>query len=122
MSTLAKERCTPCHEGEPAIDEREKSERLGKLPGWEIVRKSGVPTLERSFIFEDFKQAMDFAMRVGEEAEEQDHHPSLTVDWGRVTVRWSTHKIKDLHRNDFIMAAKTDELYAGRFAPTGRER
>jgi 4a-hydroxytetrahydrobiopterin dehydratase len=67
--------------------------------------------LEKSFKFENFTQAMAFASRVAQAAEAEDHHPALLTEWGRVTVTWWTHRIKGLHRNDFIMAAKTDELF-----------
>lgn len=73
--------------------------------------REGIPRLERAFRFPDFAGAMDFARRVGAAAEAADHHPSLLVEWGRVTVSWWTHKIRGLHRNDFVMAAKTDALY-----------
>jgi 4a-hydroxytetrahydrobiopterin dehydratase len=59
---------------------------------------------------------LEFTKKVGELAEEEGHHPALLTEWGRTTVTWSTHKIKGLHRNDLIMAAKTDELYQ----PIGR--
>ncbi len=84
---------------------------LRDLPGWEVREREGISRLERVFRFPDFAGAMEFARRVGDAAEAEDHHPSLLVEWGRVTVSWWTHKIRGLHRNDFIMAAKTDALY-----------
>ena len=75
--------------------------------------RDGIPTLERVFGFGDFAAAMEFTNRVGEIAEEQGHHPALLTEWGRVTVRWWTHKIRNLHVNDFVMAAKTDEVCGG---------
>jgi 4a-hydroxytetrahydrobiopterin dehydratase len=65
------------------------------------------------FTFGNFAQALDYTNRVGTLAEEAGHHPALLVEWGKVTVSWWTHKIKGLHRNDFIMAARSDEAYAG---------
>ena len=65
------------------------------------------------FQFDDFAQALDFTNRVGAIAEDQGHHPALLTEWGRVTVAWWTHKIRGLHRNDFVMAARTDEVAAG---------
>ncbi len=67
--------------------------------------------LRRLFHFDTFAQALEFTTKVGELAEEEGHHPALLTEWGRATVMWWTHKIKGLHRNDFIMAAKTDALY-----------
>jgi 4a-hydroxytetrahydrobiopterin dehydratase len=80
------------------------------LPGWSIEEHDGVMQLEKAFRFDDFVQALVFTNKVGELAEKEGHHPRLVTEWGRVAVTWWTHKIKGLHRNDFIMAAKTDEL------------
>jgi 4a-hydroxytetrahydrobiopterin dehydratase len=74
------------------------------------VERKGTKRLERTFKFENFAQALSFTNKVGEQAEEEGHHPALLTEWGKVTVTWWTHKIGGLHRNDFIMAAKTDEL------------
>jgi 4a-hydroxytetrahydrobiopterin dehydratase len=63
-------------------------------------------------VYKNFVEALHFTNKVGELAETEGHHPSLLTEWGKVTVTWWTHKINGLHRNDFIMAAKTDELYA----------
>jgi len=82
-----------------------------EVPDWTVVEKDGIPRLERQFKLKNFAQALEFTNRVGEIAEAEDHHPALLTEWGRVTVTWWTHKIKGLHRNDFIMAAKTDDLY-----------
>jgi 4a-hydroxytetrahydrobiopterin dehydratase len=68
--------------------------------------------LERTYRFGNFMEALAFTKRVGLLAEEEGHHPSLLTEWGRVRVTWTTHKIHGLHRNDFIMAARTDELFA----------
>ena len=62
-------------------------------------------------MFGNFVDALAFTNRVGQIAEEEDHHPALLTEWGKVTVSWWTHKIRGLHRNDLIMGAKTDELY-----------
>ena len=81
------------------------------MPEWQIVEQDGVKRLKRVFKFDDFAKALAFTNRVGEIAEEEDHHPVLVTEWGRVTVTWWTHKIGGLHRNDFVMAAKTDRQY-----------
>ncbi|MGH9933946.1 MAG: 4a-hydroxytetrahydrobiopterin dehydratase, partial [Nitrososphaerales archaeon] len=73
--------------------------------------KDGIKRLERVFKFDNFAKSLEFAIKVGELAEAEGHHPALLVEWGRVTVQWWTHKIKGMHRNDFIMAAKTDKLH-----------
>jgi 4a-hydroxytetrahydrobiopterin dehydratase len=66
--------------------------------------------LEKVYAFPDFAKALAFTNRVGELAESENHHPAILTEWGRVTITWWTHKIKGLHRNDFIMAARTDEI------------
>jgi 4a-hydroxytetrahydrobiopterin dehydratase len=82
-----------------------------QIPEWNLVDVNGVKHLEREFKFKDFKKALAFTNQVGRIAEEQDHHPTLKTEWGNVTVTWWTHIVNGLHINDFIMAAKTDELY-----------
>jgi 4a-hydroxytetrahydrobiopterin dehydratase len=81
-----------------------------QVPDW-AIQHDGIKRLEREFKFRNFAEALLFTNKVGRLAETEDHHPSLLTEWGRVTVTWWTHKIKGLHRNDFIMAAKTDRLY-----------
>lgn len=92
----------------------EKIEELRKdLPGWQVVEVDGVKRLQRRFDFPDFETAIRFTNQVGEMAEEVDHHSELVTTWGKVEVRWWTHIIQGLHKNDFIMAARTDRLFAG---------
>jgi 4a-hydroxytetrahydrobiopterin dehydratase len=82
-----------------------------QVPDWQTIQRDDIERLERQFKFKDFAKALAFTNKVGQLAEAEDHHPSLLTEWGRVTVTWWTHKIKGLHENDFIMAAKTDQLY-----------
>ena len=114
MSELSEMKCTACRGGEPTLTETEIGELLPRVPGWQLVEREGVKRLERVFGFRNFAEALAFTNRVGEQAEEEGHHPALLTEWGRVTITWWTHKIGGLHRNDFIMAAKTDELYGER--------
>jgi 4a-hydroxytetrahydrobiopterin dehydratase len=78
------------------------------VPDWQIIERDGIKRLERTF--KNFAQAVAFTNKVAEIAEAEGHHPAILTEWGKVTVTWWTHKIKGLHRNDFIMAAKTDQL------------
>ena len=110
MSPLVENRCIPCRGGDPPLSEAEIDELHPEVPEWRIVELDGIPRLERSFRFKNFTGALTFTNRVGAIAEEEDHHPALLTEWGRVTVTWWTRIIKGLHRNDFIMAAKTDAL------------
>ena len=114
MSTLAQMSCVPCRKGAPTVTEAEIAELHPQIPEWQIVEREGIKRLERAFPFKNFAEALAFTNRVGELAEAEDHHPAILTEWGKVTVTWWTHLIKGLHRNDFIMAAKTDQAYAQR--------
>lgn len=114
MSELAGQRCVPCgSDTQPATD-GEIRELLAEVELWELLAVDGVKQLRRVFTFPDFTSALDFTNAVGAIAEEENHHPALLTEWGQVTVSWWTHKIGGLHRNDFVMAAKTDELASAR--------
>jgi 4a-hydroxytetrahydrobiopterin dehydratase len=111
VSTLAQATCVACRRDAPPVTEAELAELLPQIPEWELVELDGIKRLRRVFSFADFAESLAFANRVGEIAEQQGHHPALLTEWGRTTVTWWTHKIRGLHRNDFVMAAKTDALY-----------
>ncbi|TKG95915.1 4a-hydroxytetrahydrobiopterin dehydratase [Puteibacter caeruleilacunae] len=108
MTELREKSCEVCHIGAPMISGTEARKLLAQLPAWDIVDDEGVEKLRRIVIVRDFEKAMKLANEIGELAEEEDHHPLLIVEWGKLTIFWWTHKIKGLHKNDFIMAAKTD--------------
>jgi 4a-hydroxytetrahydrobiopterin dehydratase len=93
-----------------AATDDEIRELLLEVPEWNLVEVDAVPQLRRTLPFPDFASALEFTNLVAESAETQNHHPALLTEWGRVTVSWWTHKIEGLHRNDFVMAAKTDQL------------
>jgi 4a-hydroxytetrahydrobiopterin dehydratase len=111
MQPLTQMRCVACRKDAPTVTDAEVAEFQRQLPGWEIVERDGIKRLRRVFLVDDFAQALEFTNKVGELAAQEGHHPALLTEWGRTTVTWWTHKINGLHRNDFIMAAKTDELY-----------
>jgi len=112
VATLTAMKCEVCRAGAPVVTDMETILFQPQVPEWQIIERDGVKQLERVFPFPDFLQALAFTNRVGAIAEAEGHHPALLTEWGKVTVTWWTHKIKGLHRNDFIMAAKTDEAYA----------
>ena len=112
MTEIIQEKCIPCRAGSPRVTAEEIAELHPMVADWELIEESSVPQLKRSFRFSDFAQALAFGNSVGEVAEAEGHHPRIVMEWGRVTVSWWTHKIRGLHRNDFIMAAKTDRLYS----------
>ena len=110
MQDLTQLKCVACRGGEPTVTEAEIAQYAPQVPAWQIVERAGVKQLERAFKFRDFVEALAFTNKVGAIAEAEQHHPVIVTDYGKVTVTWWTHKIKGLHRNDFIMAAKTDRL------------
>jgi 4a-hydroxytetrahydrobiopterin dehydratase len=112
MDALAQMKCVACRGGEPTVTDAERAEFLLQVPEWKVVERTGIKRLERVFKFPDFAQALAFTNKVGELAEAEGHHPAILTEWGKVTVTWWTHEIKGLHRNDFILAAKTDPLYS----------
>ena len=111
MAELSELRCEACRADAPRISDEELRELMPKIPDWETVVVDGVMQLKREFKFKNFAEAMNFSNRVGEIAEDEGHHPAILTEWGRVTVTWWTHKIGGLHRNDLIMAARTDALH-----------
>jgi 4a-hydroxytetrahydrobiopterin dehydratase len=111
VTALTAEKCVACRRDAPTVTDAEVDELKPQVPEWELVEIDGVERLRRVFAFDDFAQALAFTDAVGAIAEEEGHHPALLTEWGRVTVSWWTHKIRGLHRNDFIMAAKTDRVF-----------
>lgn len=110
MSQLAERKCEACDAGGQQLTDDELRQLQPEIPDWELVTLDGERQLRRVFSFKNFAQALAFANRVGALAETYNHHPALLVEWGKVTVRWWTHKIGGLHLNDTVMAAKTDQL------------
>jgi 4a-hydroxytetrahydrobiopterin dehydratase len=111
MATLTQMKCVACRKDAPTLTDAEIAELHPQVSDWDIVKLDGIKRLRRVFPVDDFAQALELTRKIGSLAEEEGHHPALLTEWGRTTVTWWTHKIKGLHRNDFIMAAKTDELY-----------
>lgn len=110
MSDLKQQKCEACNADAPKVSDDELAELMREIPEWTPVACDGVMQLEREFKFKNFKQALAFTNRVGDIAEAEFHHPTLVTEWGKVTVTWWTHAINGLHKNDFIMAARTDAV------------
>ncbi len=110
-TALVEERCVACRADSPRLTTEELSALSAGIPCWEIAERNGSQRLQRAFRFPDFRGALIFSQRVGELAEAEGHHPALLTEWGRVRVTWTTHAIHGLHRNDVLMAAKTDQLF-----------
>ncbi len=112
MSELTTQKCEACHVDAPKVSDEELKELLAMIPDWIPEVRDGIMMLEREYKFKNFKLAWAFANKVAELAEAEFHHPAILLEWGKVKVTWWTHSIKGLHKNDFICAAKTDELLA----------
>ena len=110
MEALLQQTCVPCSGKSPLATDMEIAELKPQIPDWSIIKENGESHLQRVYKFRDFITSLAFTQRVGEEAEQAGHHPALLTEWGKVTVTWWTHAIHGLHRNDFIMAAKTDHI------------
>ncbi|MEZ5525572.1 MAG: 4a-hydroxytetrahydrobiopterin dehydratase [Pseudomonadales bacterium] len=111
MTYLIETACEACRADAPKVSDAELTELMLELPEWRVEERYAEKQLERIFKFKNFAQALAFTNDVGELAESENHHPAILTEWGRVTVTWWTHKIGGLHKNDFIMAARTDQLY-----------
>ncbi|MBI1256768.1 MAG: 4a-hydroxytetrahydrobiopterin dehydratase [Chloroflexi bacterium] len=111
MEKLAQEQCVPCTGDVPKLSDAEIQELHMNVPMWAVADGDEGKQIERTYEFERYPDGLIFASRVGRLAEEQDHHPTIIVGYKKVTLTWNTHAIKGLHRNDFVMAAKSDETY-----------
>lgn len=110
MNPLSQQTCQACSIDASPLDARQCGELQSQIPEWQIIEHDGIMKLQRSFEFRNFHQALAFTNRVGALAEDAGHHPVLLTEWGKVTVTWWSHRIKGLHHNDFILAARTDEV------------
>ncbi|HTI15563.1 MAG TPA: 4a-hydroxytetrahydrobiopterin dehydratase [Dictyobacter sp.] len=108
---LTQMKCEVCRVGAPKVSDEEIVEYSRQIPNWVIIEHDNIKRLERVFKFKDFVTALAFTNKIGELAEAEGHHPAILTEWGSVGVAWWTHKIDGLHRNDFVQAAKTDEIY-----------
>lgn len=108
MSKLARKKCVPCEEDFPALTIEQARDFMPHVPGWELVEDG--KSIARPYAFKDFKSALNFTNQVGELAEEEGHHPDIELSWGKVRLLLSTHSVGGLSENDFVLAAKINEL------------
>jgi 4a-hydroxytetrahydrobiopterin dehydratase len=108
---LTEQHCEACKADAPKVTDEELDQLITEIPDWVPASENGILKLRRIFKFSDYAQALAFTNRVAGLAEQANHHPDILLEWGKVTVTWWSHKIKGLHKNDFIQAAKTDVLY-----------
>ncbi|MEQ8289671.1 MAG: 4a-hydroxytetrahydrobiopterin dehydratase [Gammaproteobacteria bacterium] len=111
MTELKDRECEACRKGAPLATEEEIESMLPEIPEWQIVADDGIQKLRRDYSFSDFSDALAFTVKVGELADDVGHHPTLITEWGKVSVYFFSKKIRGLHVTDFIMAARTDDLY-----------
>jgi 4a-hydroxytetrahydrobiopterin dehydratase len=109
---LAAKTCTPCRGGVPPLTREEIEAHRRQTPDWTV--RGDPDRIERRFTFKDFAEAFAFVSKAADLAEAEGHHPDITFGWGYALVSLYTHKIKGLHENDFIMATKLDQVFAGR--------
>jgi 4a-hydroxytetrahydrobiopterin dehydratase len=108
MTGLTAKTCVPCRGGVPPLAAAQARDLLAQTPGWEL--RESAKRIERTYKLKDFREALGLVDRVGALAEVEGHHPDITFGWGYATISLHTHKIKGLHENDFIMAAKINQL------------
>ena len=111
MDKLTQEKCVACRGDAPKLTDSEIAQLKSEALEWQVVTEEAIPRLKRVFSFKNFAAALAFTQKIGELSESEGHHPAILTEWGRVTISWWTHKIRGLHRNDFIMAAKTDVFF-----------
>ncbi len=110
--TLAGKTCTPCRGGIPPLTRAEAESFLAAAPDWRLSDDTAM--IARNFKLRNFGEALAFVDQIGALAEAEGHHPDISFGWGYANVSLQTKKIKGLHENDFIMAAKIDQLFASR--------
>jgi 4a-hydroxytetrahydrobiopterin dehydratase len=111
MTRLYQQKCEACKPGSSPVTADESARLRAEIPDWNLLEYEGVPRLQKIYKFPDFQKAIAFTNAIGDEAEKEGHHPALLTEWGKVTVSWWTHDIGGLHKNDFILAARTDVIY-----------
>ena len=107
MGDLASRQCVPCRGGVPPMEGQQIQQFVSQLDGWEVIEEHH---LKKVYGFKNFRETLDFVVRLGELAEEQGHHPDICFGWGKAEVTIWTHKINGLTESDFVLAAKIDRL------------
>lgn len=105
---LAKQNCVVVKSGEAAIAEKDAKAMLGQVSGWSLAH--GGTAIFRKYILADFDSALGLANKIAAIAQQQNHHPDISFGWGYVKVRLMTHDVGGLHKNDFIVAARINEI------------
>ena len=108
---LIDEKCVACRADSLAVSIEELNSLLPLAANWELIEENGIRKLDRIFRFPTFTEAMIFTNKIALLADEEGHQPRIVTEWGRVRLTWWTHKIRNLHRNDFLMAVKSSDIF-----------
>ena len=103
--------CEACRADSSVLEDNEIQELLSQIPSWRVFEEDGIKKIICSFVFLNYDDSRNFLNKIADLADEEDHHPEMTLEWGKVTVAWWSHKIKDLHQLDLDLATKCDEAY-----------
>ena len=109
MNDLSSQSCEACQIDAPKVPQDQIQILLSEINGWVLIEEP-INKIQKVFSFKSYKDSVDFSNKVANLADDEDHHPQIVLEWGKVTVIWWSHKIEGLHKNDFICAAKTDKL------------
>ena len=110
MNDLSSQSCEACQIDAPKVPQDQIQILLSEINGWVLIEEP-INKIQKIFSFKSYKDSVDFSNKVASLADDEDHHPKIVLEWGKVTVIWWSHKIEGLHKNDFICAAKTDKLF-----------
>ena len=110
MAELQSQSCEACKIDAPRLTDTEITNLISEINDWDLIQEP-VKQIKKIFSFPDYQSGVNFLNAVATMADQEDHHPEIVLEWGKVTVIWWSHKIKGLHKNDFICASKTDNLY-----------
>jgi len=116
MTDYESRHCEACRADAPLATPEATRAFLGRHPNWALRTMDDIDRICRTYRFRNFADALSFANAIGALAEAEGHHPALLVEWGQVRVEWWSHKIKGLHENDFIMAAKCDQIHMATYS------
>jgi len=109
VNDLSFQSCEACQIDAPKVPQDQIQILLSEINGWYLIEEP-INKIQKIFSFKSYKDSVDFSNKVASLADDEDHHPQIVLEWGKVTVIWWSHKIEGLHKNDFICAAKTDKL------------
>jgi len=109
VNDLSSQSCEACQIDAPKVPQDQIQILLSEIKGWVLIEEP-INKIKKIFSFKNYKDSVDFSNKVASLADDEDHHPQIVLEWGKVTVIWWSHKIEGLHKNDFICAAKTDKL------------